>query len=86
MRSQPNKMNKFSIGDKVYMYCGSMCSPLVTDIVINGIISNEGSILYTTDRSAWIREEYLFKARKEAYNALIQQAENEMQQPENLPK
>jgi hypothetical protein len=78
--------NKFNIDDKAYVYNVSMQSPLVMEFLIVGIISNDEGLFYTHDRQQWVKEEYLYRTRKEAYKSLIAQAENELQQPEGMQK
>jgi len=80
------KGGKFSIGDKIYSFNINMQHPLVNEVVVKGIVNNDDGIYYTGDKNLWIKEEFLYKTRKDAYRSLIQQAENEMNQPENMQK
>lgn len=74
---------KYGIGDKIFLYNVNMQNPLVTEMVIAGIITNDDGFYYTNiEKSGWVKEDFVFKARMEAYRALIQQAENEMKQPD----
>ena len=81
-----SKGSKFGVGDKTYVYNVSMQAPLVMEFEIVGVIKNDEGLFYSHDRNQWVKEEYLFKSRKEAYKSLIAQAENELQQPEGLQK
>jgi len=74
--------SKFQLGDKIYCFAIGMQKPLIHELTVNGILNDQenDAVLYTDDKSAWIREEFLFKTRKEAYRHLIQQAETEMNQ------
>ena len=83
--SQP-KLNKFCIDEKLYCFNIGMQSPLIKEFVVKGIVSNDDGLFYSQDKNAWIKEEYLYKDRKAAYKYMIQQAENEMNQPENIQK
>ena len=78
--------SKFTIGDKVYCFNLNFQHPLVNEFTIKGIINNDDGLYYTADRSIWIKEEYLYKTRKDCYKKLIEQAENEMNSPDNLNK
>lgn len=80
------KGTKYTIGDKAYVFNVNMQAPLVMEFTIVGMISMEGSLFYTSNREAWVKEEYIHPSRKEAYRCLIQQAENEMKQPEGIAK
>ena len=73
-----NKTSRFTLGDKVYCYNVGMQSPLVVEVTIKGLVNNDDGIYYTADKSLWIKEEFLFKNRKDAYKSLISQAESEM--------
>jgi len=74
--------SKFQLGDKIYCFNIGMQKPLIHELTVNGIMNDQenNSVLYSDDKSAWIKEEFLFKTRKEAYRYLIQQAEAEMNQ------
>lgn len=80
-----SKINQYNIGEQVFVYNVGMQSPLVSEFVIAGIISNDEGLFYSHDRSQWIKEDYLYKTRKDAYKSLITRAETEMKQPQNLP-
>jgi len=73
---------KYEIGEKVYLFNLGMQNPLIAEMIINGIVNNDDGFYYTPDKKVWIKEEFIFKARMEAYRALIQQSENEMNHPD----
>lgn len=77
-------ISKFQIGDKLYCFNIGMQHPLVIDFVVKGIVHNDDGMFYSADKSVWVKEDYLYNNRKEAYRALIKQAENEMNSPEHL--
>ena len=74
--------SKFQLGDKIYCFNIGMQKPLVHELTVKGIVNDQenDSVLYSDDKSAWIKEEFLFKTKKEAYRHLILQAETEMNQ------
>lgn len=77
-------MNKYQLGDKLYCFNVAGVKPLIADFIVEGMVSNEGVVLYTKDKTNWVREDYLFRARKEAYTALIAEAQIEMNTPETI--
>lgn len=86
MSVTPIKVNKYCIDEKLYSFSMGVQSPLIRNFVVKGIISNDDGLFYTQDKNTWIKEEFFYKTRKDAYRALIQQAENEMNQPEHIEK
>lgn len=76
--------SKYSIGDKLYCFNVGMQHPLVNEIIVAGVVKNDDGLYYSADKSLWIKEEFLYPTRKDSYNALIQQAQNEMNQPVSL--
>lgn len=75
------KGSKFTMGEKFYCFNIGMQFPLISEHIVNGIINDDG-LKYTSDKSMWFKEEYLFKSKKDAYKHLIEQAESEMLSPE----
>lgn len=78
-------MNKYQLGEKLYSFNVGGIKPLVANFQVSGIVNKDGSILYTKDMNNWIKEEYLFKSRMEAYTALITEAQAEMLSPDSKP-
>lgn len=76
------KGSKFVIGEKIYFYNIGMQHPLIVEMVVKGVVNNDDGLYYTADKSMWIKEEFLFKSRKDAYKHLIEQAEAEMLSPD----
>lgn len=72
------KGSKFVIGEKFYVFNIGMQNPLIAELIVKGIVNDETGLMYTHDKNMWIKEEYLFKNRKDAYKALISHAEAEM--------
>jgi hypothetical protein len=75
-------MNKYQLGEKLYYFNVGGIRPLVTVFEVNGMVFNEGAVLYTKDKNNWVKEDYLFRTRMESYTALISQAQAEMINPE----
>lgn len=76
-----SKGSKYVLGDKSYCYNIGMQDPLIREMVIIGIVNHDDGVYYTSDKNLWIREDNIFRTRKEAYNHLIKQAESEMIEP-----
>lgn len=76
--------SKYGIGDTLYCFNIGMQNPLVTKIVVLGVVKNDDGLYYSADKSMWIKEEYLYPSRKDSYKAIISQAQNEMESPEAI--
>lgn len=77
-------MNKYSAGDKLYCYTLDFSKQLVASFMVAGVIKKDDGIYYSHDLQNWVKEEYVHADRKEAYKALIQKADGEMNSPEHL--
>ncbi len=68
----------YSINDTVFLYNSGAQDPLISSMVIKGIVNHEDGFYYTSDKSMWIKEEYLSSDVNQAYLKIIKQAQEEM--------
>lgn len=66
---------KYKVDEIVYVF--NIFKPLVAEFLINGIMRNEEGVFYTHDGKSWIREEFFYPDKREAYQALQNQISNE---------
>lgn len=77
-------MNKFKIGDTVFVLNIGYELPLIEAVKINAISQKEDGIYYTTHGIDWFLEDMIFKSKKEAYQFIKKQCENEINNPEGI--
>lgn len=78
----PINHNRYHINQSLYTYNRGGICPLITEFTVVGMMEHDSSILYSNDKQSWIREDYLFMNKEEAYQHLIQQAQDEMKAEE----
>lgn len=68
---------KYKVDEIVYVF--NIFKPLIAEFLINGIIRNEEGVFYTHDGKSWVKEEYLYPAKYNAYVSLIKQSMSELE-------
>jgi hypothetical protein len=74
-------MNRFNIGDRIFLLNIGNKLPLTVDFLVSGIKKTDEGIYYTEDDYSWVSEKSLFETRKEAHNFIRSQCEIEMNNP-----